>query len=103
MSAPNGGVPAGGVSGGGGLAAHAKRTEAQWKASLYGQVNDRYNGVKLFGSDFNLLGNQVGRTTSSSRHRVSRSPISRTSSGRGPPRRSGRLQGAMTSCPFRTR
>ncbi|NKU21997.1 hypothetical protein GS907_25965 [Rhodococcus hoagii] len=59
MSAPNGGVPAGGVSGGGGLAAHAKRTEAQWKASLYGQVNDRYNGVKLFGSDFNLLGNQV--------------------------------------------
>ncbi|EGD23986.1 hypothetical protein [Prescottella equi] len=59
MSAPNGGVPAGGVSGGGGLAAHAKRTEAQWKASLYGQVNDRYNGVKLFGSDFSLLGNQV--------------------------------------------
>ncbi|WP_159025966.1 hypothetical protein [Prescottella equi] len=59
MTAPNGGVPSGGVSGGGGLAAHAKRTEAQWKASLYGQVNDRYNGVKLFGSDFNLLGNQV--------------------------------------------
>ncbi|AVP67303.1 hypothetical protein C7H75_04985 [Prescottella equi] len=52
-------MPSGGVSGGGGLAAHAKRTEAQWKASLYGQVNDRYNGVKLFGSDFNLLGNQV--------------------------------------------
>ncbi|WP_139809500.1 hypothetical protein [Prescottella equi] len=59
MTAPNGGVPSGGVSGSGGFAAHAAKTQAQWKASIYGQVNQRFSGVSLFGSDFNLLGNQV--------------------------------------------
>lgn len=49
MTSPSGGTPGGGVSGSGGMAAHAATTEPQWKNSIYDQVNWKFGGISLFG------------------------------------------------------
>lgn len=49
MSSPGGGVPPGGVSGSGGMGAHSRTTEGQWRTSIYNQVNYGFGGVGAFG------------------------------------------------------
>ena len=61
MTSPNGGVPSGGITGSGGMAAHAGTTEGQWRDSIYNQVNDSFGDVNLFGAILrNLLSTVLG-------------------------------------------